>query len=107
MAEALRERIAAGRQALVEAGLRPETAALDADVLACHVLGWDRARLITRGLDPEPPGFAAAFMELIARRMRREPVALITGHKEFWGLEFAVTRATLIPRSCRNSWALR
>jgi len=98
MARPLRERIAAGRQALVDSGIRPDAAAVDADVLARHVLGWERARLVACGRDPEPAGFGTIFMQLIARRINREPVALITGHKEFWGLDFTVTRATLIPR---------
>ena len=98
MIESLHERIAAARQALADAGLRPEDAALDAEVLARHVLGWDVARLIAQRREPVPPGFADLFREAIARRQRREPVALIIGRREFWGLEFHVTPATLIPR---------
>jgi release factor glutamine methyltransferase len=41
-----------------------------------------------------PPGFAA----LVARRVRREPLAFIVGRREFWSLPFAVSPATLIPR---------
>jgi release factor glutamine methyltransferase len=41
---------------------------------------------------------AARIAPLLARRLRREPLAYILGHKEFWGLNFEVSPATLIPR---------
>ena len=82
----LHEGIAAARHSLVVAGLPPEDAALDAEVLARQVLGWDRATLLTRATDPPPSGFDDAFDPLIKRRAAREPVAYITGHREFWGL---------------------
>lgn len=90
--------IASARDTLVAAGFRPEDAALDAEVLARHVLGWDLARLVAHGNESGPPSFGAALGALVSRRVRREPVALITGHREFWGLDFRVTRDTLIPR---------
>jgi len=67
-------------------------------VLARHALGWDRARLVADGRGPAPDGFAETFGALVGRRARREPVAMITGSKEFWGLEFEVSPAVLIPR---------
>jgi len=94
----LHERIAAARQTLVEAGFRPDDAAVDVDVLARHVLGWDRAQLLARVRDSAPAGFAEPFRALVTRRARREPVALIIGHREFWGLDFSVTGETLVPR---------
>ncbi|MGH9372163.1 MAG: peptide chain release factor N(5)-glutamine methyltransferase [Vicinamibacterales bacterium] len=94
----LHARIAAGRQALVDAGFKPEDAALDADVLARHVLGWDLARLLAHDREPATPAFSERFQAVIGRRVRREPVAFITGHREFWGLDFEVTPATLVPR---------
>jgi len=54
--------------------------------------------LLTDGRDPAPPGFEDTFQRLIARRAVREPVAMIIGHREFWGLDFEVTRDVLIPR---------
>lgn len=90
--------IASGRQTLVNAGFRPDDAALDADVLARHVLGWDLARLLAHNREPASADFIARFDEAISRRARREPVALITGHREFWGLDFIVTPDTLVPR---------
>jgi release factor glutamine methyltransferase len=90
--------IADGRQQLVDAGFRGEDAALDADVLARHVLGWDLARLLAHNREPATTDFSVRFHELIRRRAGREPVAYITGHREFWGLDFEVTPATLVPR---------
>lgn len=92
------ERLAAARVRLEAAGLLPSEAALDAEVLARHVLGWDRASLLTRGRDPEPDDFQPAFDRLVSRRAAREPVAHIIGFREFWGLDFEVTPDTLIPR---------
>jgi release factor glutamine methyltransferase len=94
----LQERIAEARHRLVRAGLTPADAALDAEVLARHALGWDRARLLTSGREPTPAGFDERFDALIERRAVREPVAFITGRREFWGLEFEVSPAVLIPR---------
>jgi len=84
---------------LADAGIGADRAAFDAEVLARHVLGWDRARyLAERRLDEAPAGFAVSFGDLIGRRRGREPVAYITGTREFWGLELEVTRDVLIPR---------
>lgn len=91
-------RIAAARDALVAAGLRPDAARFDAEVLARHALGWDRATLLTRGREPAPDEFEGRFAALLARRLHREPVAMILGRREFWGLEFEVSRGVLVPR---------
>lgn len=92
------DRLAAARSRLVEAGLTPGEAALDAEVLARHILGWDRAALLTHGREPERQGFADALDALIGRRAEREPVAQIIGRREFWGLDFEVNRDVLVPR---------
>ena len=94
----VRERIEAARDTLVRAGLQPDDAAVDAAVLARHALGWDRAALLTHGREAPPPSFVTVFDALVARRAAREPVALIMGVREFWGLDFEVTRDVLIPR---------
>jgi release factor glutamine methyltransferase len=94
----LHERIAEGRRRLVAAGFPAEIAAVDADVLARHVLGWDMARLFARGREPAPDGFEPVFDAAITRRALREPVAYIVGTREFWGRDFTVTHATLVPR---------
>lgn len=92
------ERLADARHALERAGISGDEAAIDAEVLARHVLVWDRANLITRGREPAPDGFDDAFDALVRRRLQREPVAMIVGHREFWELEFEVTRDVLVPR---------
>jgi release factor glutamine methyltransferase len=98
MARTLHEHIAGARAALAAAGLSPDKAAIDADVLARHVLGWDRATLLTRGGEEAAPDFVVRYEAAVRRRAAREPVALITGHREFWGLDFEVTRDVLVPR---------
>ena len=75
-----------------------ESAGLDAEVLLAHSLGTDRL-----GLYREPDrildsGQAAAYQDLVSRRGRGEPVAYLTGHKEFMGLDLAVGPPVLIPR---------
>ena len=72
--------------------------ALDAEVLARHVLGWDRAQWIAGNRDDAAAAFTSRFDELIDRRLEGEPVAYLTGTKEFWGLDFEVSPAVLIPR---------
>ena len=92
------ERLADARARLEAAGLAPAHASLDAEILARHALDWDRATLIARGRDPEPDGFAPAFDALVSRRVLRQPVAQITGTREFWGRDFIVTPDVLVPR---------
>lgn len=92
------ERLVQAREVLTRAGINAEEAALDAEVLARHALGWDRAALVARWRDAAPETFDARLQPLIARRASREPVAYITGHREFWGLDFEVTPDVLIPR---------
>lgn len=87
------------RQRLERAGIEPAEAALDADVLARHALGgWERGQLLVKLREPAPPGLAERYDPLVARRERREPTAYITGHREFWGIEFEVAPGVLIPR---------
>jgi release factor glutamine methyltransferase len=86
------------RETLARAGISASTAALDADLLARHVLGWDRARWLERRTETADDEFSQAYAALITRRGRREPVAYIRGVQEFWGREFLVTPDVLIPR---------
>jgi release factor glutamine methyltransferase len=94
----LHQRLAEARLTLTQAGIPPDEAALDAELLARQVLDCDRATLLTRARDPLPSAFDRLFKTLLTRRARREPLAYIVGHREFWGLEFDVTPAVLIPR---------
>jgi release factor glutamine methyltransferase len=93
-----RAHLAHARARLVAAGVPSAEAAFDADVLARHVLQWDRATFLARSPDSPPAGFAAAYDALIGRRTHREPVAYIRERQEFWGREFVVTPSVLIPR---------
>ena len=94
----LADRVAQARDCFARAGVAQVEAAADAEVLARHVLGWDRATYLARRRDPAPPGFEIGYAPLAARREDREPVSCITGRREFWGLSFAVGPAVLTPR---------
>ncbi|GMU71248.1 MAG: release factor glutamine methyltransferase [Burkholderiales bacterium] len=80
--------------AMARSGLVP----VDAQVLLAHVLGVDRAWLIGHATDELPRASAEAFFALAKRRRDGEPVAYLTGRREFYGLDLAVTPAVLIPR---------
>ncbi len=82
------------RGALEASGLVP----LDAQVLLAHVLGKDRAWLVAHGSDALAPVDADLFFALASRRRSGEPVAYLTGVREFWGLPLVVSPAVLIPR---------
>jgi release factor glutamine methyltransferase len=86
------------RASLIDAGLQPTTAALDADLLARHVAGWDLATWLARRTEPIDVAFLARYEPLVERRLRREPVAYIRGIQEFWGRDYHVTSDVLIPR---------
>jgi release factor glutamine methyltransferase len=92
------KRIAGAREGLRRAGVPADEADLDARLLAQFVLGGDAARLLTAGNNPTSPEFVTAYDALVERRLAREPLAYITGHKEFWNLRFAVSPAVLVPR---------
>ena len=63
-----------------------------------HALGRDRTWLYTHPEAPLDPAAAEAYFALVARRAAGEPTQYLTGKQEFWGLEFEVTPAVLIPR---------
>jgi release factor glutamine methyltransferase len=90
--------LAAARERLVAAGIRADDAAVDVDVYARTILGWDRATLLAGLRQPAPPELEPRFSEWLERRERREPTAYIVGTREFWGREFLVTPAVLVPR---------
>jgi release factor glutamine methyltransferase len=94
----LRDHLRGAREQLTAAGVNPEEAALDVELLAQDILGVDRASLIANLGDLAPEGFGPAYDALILRRAAREPVAYIRGRQAFWGRDFLVTPAVLIPR---------
>lgn len=75
-----------------------ETPRLDAEILLCECAGVERAFLLAHRADAVPADAWPRFQAWVARREKREPVAYITGHREFYGLDFAVTPAVLVPR---------
>ncbi len=75
-----------------------DTARMDARLLLAHAAGVEPNRLFTHPEMEIDASASAAFETLVARRGRREPLAHLTGTREFWSLDFAVTPATLIPR---------
>lgn len=86
-------------QRLTEAlGLERREARIEARVLCAHALGVDPAWLLAHDLEPLDPARAHAVEALIARRERGEPVAYITGRREFHGRAFQVDADVLIPR---------
>ena len=71
---------------------------LTAEILLAHVLGIARIDLYLRFDQPLTRLELSGFREVVKRRVRREPVAYITGNREFWGIDFNVSRDVLIPR---------
>lgn len=73
-------------------------APIDAEILLAHCLGITREKLLTHTELPVPAPALRRFRSLLARRAKHEPIAYLTGHKEFFGLQFDVNKHTLIPR---------
>lgn len=71
---------------------------LENRILLCHALGLTRVGLITQSHRALTGAEAAALNALVARRVAGEPIAYIVGKREFFGLDFRVTDAVLIPR---------
>ena len=73
-------------------------ARLEAQILLQHCLKVDRTWLLAHENDVPENHILAEFEALLKRRLAGEPIAYIIGKREFYGLEFKVTPATLIPR---------
>jgi release factor glutamine methyltransferase len=109
----LRER-AGGTPAVLATGLRVDAARrgiarrfrdlgidtpdLDARILVGHALGLDHTALALAGERRLEAAEIARIETLVARRLGREPIARITGTKEFWGLPLKITPDVLVPR---------
>jgi release factor glutamine methyltransferase len=90
--------LTAATRTLADTAPRTGNPGLDAELLLARVLGVPRARLRSH---PEVPLTAAQvrlYLSLIGRRAAGEPLAYLTGRREFWSLELSVTPAVLIPR---------
>lgn len=86
------------QQATQNLATSSDTAGLDAQLLLCKVLAKNRSYLFTwpeRELSSEQ---YAEFRNLVNQRLQGTPVAYLLGYREFWGMELAVSAATLIPR---------
>jgi release factor glutamine methyltransferase len=77
---------------------RSDSPRLDAEILLSHVLEVPRSALLVRGDDAADLDSLAAFETLIERRAAGEPVAYLTGVREFWSLSLRVGPAVLVPR---------
>lgn len=75
-----------------------EDAPFESEVLLSHALGITRTQLYARLTDELSEHERAAFDALLTRRMTHEPLAHITGHREFYGIDLLCTPAALIPR---------
>lgn len=73
-------------------------ASLEAGLLLSHLLNKDRSWLYAWPEKPLTPDQQQNFAQLVERRLGGEPIAYITGHREFWSLDLVVTPDTLIPR---------
>jgi len=92
----LQDALAQGKSTLGYPNVR--SAQLDAQVLLCHVLEIERATLYAYPEREISPLQEQQYFTLITRRKLHEPVAYLTGHKEFYGLDFYVNKQVLIPR---------
>lgn len=85
---------------------------LDAQLLLLHLLdkpAHQRGWLLAHDNDPLPPALATDLESLTRRRLAGEPLAYLTGHKEFFGLDLAVDARVLVPRPDTETlvnWAL-
>lgn len=91
------------KQALSEAIVKLKkneipTPQLDAEVLLAHTLHKSREYIISHPKEKLSESLITSYALLVTRRSRSEPIAYIVGHKEFYGLDFFVTKDTLIPR---------
>jgi len=75
-----------------------DEARLDAELLLAHTLDLDRAAILAQPDRPLTPKELTRFRDLVARRVAREPLPYITGHREFFGLDLVVDARVLIPR---------
>lgn len=92
----LRQVLQAGLAQLLEQHV--PSAQLAAELLLMHVLGRDRSYLYTNPEVELSPDATERYFRLVAERATGKPTQYITGHQEFWGLDFEVTPDVLIPR---------
>ena len=90
------------RTVLIEAEkelrIHSKTSRLDAELLLANLLEIRRIDLVIQSDRLIEESLYSCYRQLICRRAKHEPIAYITGRREFWGLEFKVNRSVLIPR---------
>jgi release factor glutamine methyltransferase len=92
----VREALQQGTELLSRMGV--ESARLDAEVLLGKVLAARREEIYVDAHIPLRADAEALYYSMLQRRARREPIAYITGRREFWSLDFLVTPDVLVPR---------
>lgn len=88
--------IAEGVRRLHASGIEQERRT--AGLLLCHAIGIDRTHLLTKSEEHIDEVKYKVYLRLLERRAGGEPVQYLTGHQEFYGLDFLVTPDVLIPR---------
>jgi len=91
-----RKALAQARETLADNNI--DDASLEGEILLRHVLGINRSQLFSDLDGSVSPAQAESLRKLLERRLSGEPSAYITGHREFYGLNFKVNRHVLIPR---------
>jgi len=81
-----------------EACPEEQSARLDAEILFCDVMQFNRSRIYSHPEQIIPDDKSALFQSLIEQRQQGHPIAHLTGKKEFWSIELAINEDTLIPR---------
>lgn len=95
----VRDLLAAARRRITETDyLDTSGTPREASLLLAHVLGLSEAQLLARDREPVPDRERRRFELLLTRRLRGEPIAYLTGEREFYGRTFAVDPRVLIPR---------
>ncbi|NNC38794.1 MAG: peptide chain release factor N(5)-glutamine methyltransferase [Acidimicrobiales bacterium] len=84
------------RITLEQAGI--ESSEIESNILVCEAFGWASSELIAYAPNPAPLEGIECLNQMLARRIKHEPIAYILGKQPFWSLEFLVTPDVLIPR---------
>jgi release factor glutamine methyltransferase len=94
----IRQQLESGTGILASQASAGPIARLEAEILMAHALGTTRSFLYAHSDMEIPAQRLTDFRHLVQRRSRGEPIAYLTGHREFWSLPLAVNEQVLIPR---------